>query len=118
MKVFFVTSFLGGVGAVVGSILGNAFQGKGLYVGAVIGGMIAVASAVWLAARLTWFDRRNFRPALLGGEIGFLVAAPIAVQMLSSPIGPIASTALIGLGALVGSRVDKGGYENGANPQA
>ena len=118
MKVFFVTSFLGGVGAVVGSILGNAFGGKGLYVGAVMGGIVAVAFAVWLAARLAWFDRRNFRAALVGGEVGFLVAAPIAVQMLSSPIGPIVSTALIGLGALVGSRVDKGGYENGVSPQA
>lgn len=118
MRIFFVTAILGGLGAAAGSILGNGFGGKGLYAGAVIGGIAATAFAVWLEVKLAWIERRNFRAALWGGEIGFLVAAPVAVQMLSSPIGPILSTALIGAGALVGSRVDKGGDEHGVNPQA
>lgn len=117
MRIFFLTALLGGFGAAAGSMIGERFDTKGLYAGAVLGGIVAVAFAVWLAVRLAWIERRNFRPALWGGEIGFLVAAPVAVQMLSSPIGPILSTVLIGAGALVGSRVDKGGNENGVNPQ-
>lgn len=109
MRIFFLAAVLGGVGAAGGSMIGQSFGGKGVYAGAVVGGMIAVAFAVWLAARLAWIERRNFRPALWGGEIGFLIAAPVAVQMLSSPIGPIFSTVLIGAGALVGSRVETRG---------
>ena len=108
MRIFFVTAFLGGLGAALGSVLGHRFGQTGLYAGAVVGGIAAVAFAVWLAARLAWIEGRNFRPALLGGEIGFLVAAPVAVQMLSSPVGPILSTALIGGGALIGSRLERG----------
>lgn len=104
MKIFFLTAFLGGLGAALGSILGNAFGKPGLYAGAVLGGLIAVALAVYIALRLRWISRANLAPTLIGGEVGFLVAAPIAVQMLSSPIGPILSTGLIGLGALIGSR--------------
>ena len=106
MRIFFLAAVLGGIGAAGGSVIGQRFGGKALYAGALVGGMVAVAFAVWLAVRLVWIERVNFRPALWGGEIGFLVAAPVAVQMLSSPIGPILSTVLIGAGALVGSRVE------------
>jgi hypothetical protein len=34
--------------------------------------------------------------------IGFLVAAGIAAKTLSSPIGPVSSTSLVGIGALLG----------------
>jgi hypothetical protein len=118
MRIFFLTAILGGLGAAAGSIIGRGFGDRGLYTGAVVGGMVATAFAVWLAVRLAWIERRNFQPALWGGEIGFLVAAPIAVQMLASPIGPILSTVLIGAGALVGSRVVQEGEDNGVNPQA
>jgi hypothetical protein len=35
--------------------------------------------------------------------VGFLLAAAIAVRTLSSPVGPVLSTLLIGTGALVGA---------------
>jgi hypothetical protein len=40
----------------------------------------------------------------LGAALGFIAAATVAVNTLSSPIGPVFSTALIGVGALVGAR--------------
>jgi hypothetical protein len=42
-------------------------------------------------------------PTAAGAALGFLAAAWIATHTLGSPIGPILSTTLIGLGALVGA---------------
>ncbi|MBA3644997.1 MAG: hypothetical protein H0W63_02345 [Gemmatimonadaceae bacterium] len=118
MRLFFVTTLLGGFGAAAGSMIGHFFGQNALNAGAVLGGMVAVAFAVWVAAKFAWIRRRNFRLTLVGGEIGFLVAAAVAVRMLSSPIGPILSSMLIGAGALIGSRVDTGEKANGVDPQA
>jgi hypothetical protein len=40
----------------------------------------------------------------IGTGVGFLIAALIATNTLSSPIGPVASTLLIGAGAVLGVR--------------
>lgn len=100
---FVLVSGLGGLGAVLGSILGNAGGKVGLYIGALLGGGLAVAFAVRLAARLGLVPQTRVRHATLGGLGGFALAAVIAVNTLSSPIGPILSAALIGLGAVFGA---------------
>jgi hypothetical protein len=41
-------------------------------------------------------------PTAIGAMIGFLTAALIAVNTLSSPIGPVTSTLLTGVGGLAG----------------
>jgi hypothetical protein len=46
----------------------------------------------------TWFSR-----AAIGGLLGFGVAAPLAASNLHTPVVPILSSALIGLGAVLGS---------------
>ncbi len=104
VQLFFTTAIFGGLGAAVGSILGHSMGKAGLYTGAVLGGIVFIALAVRLAIWRSWIPRSQLTPTLIGGEVGFLVAAPLAVQMLSSPVGPIMSTILIGAGALVGSR--------------
>ena len=45
----------------------------------------------------------QFHLDCIGTAVGFLLAAIIAIKTISSPIGPIASTLLIGLGATIGS---------------
>jgi hypothetical protein len=100
---FALVSGLGGLGAVLGSMLGNAGGKVGLYIGALLGGGLAVALAVRLAARLGLVSQTRVRHATLGGLGGFALAAVIAVNTLSSPIGPLLSAALIGLGAVFGA---------------
>jgi hypothetical protein len=111
-KINIVTSFAlfallilaGGVGAFAGSVLGNAFGHTALFAGALIGGAVACAAAAFLSATFKWIHAAERIPTAIGAVVGFLVAAGIAVNTLSSPIGPITSALLIGIGGLLGRR--------------
>ena len=100
---FALISGLGGLGAFLGSLLGNAAGKTGLVVGAMLGGAIAVALGVRLAARLALVPQTRIAHATLGALGGFALAALVAVNTLSSPVGPVLSVALIGLGAVFGA---------------
>lgn len=73
------------------------------------GGFLGGAMLTWVAARLAgrfgWIPREQIGAVAIGATIGFLAAATIAVNTLSSPIGPVLSTLLVGIGGLVGGRV-------------
>ena len=97
-----------GAGAVLGSGLGNAAGKTGLWAGGVVGGALAVPLAVALAVRFKWLDRGERGGAVAGGIFGFAVAAPLAVSNLHTPVVPVLSTALVGIGALVGAGVSRG----------
>ena len=99
---FLVVCGLAAVCIVLGSVLGHSLGKAGLFSGAGIGGIVGVAVAAWLSARVGLLDRANFGVTFLGGVVGFTVAAVIAVNNLHSPLIPMASVALIGLGALIG----------------
>jgi hypothetical protein len=88
-----------------GSVLGHSMGQTGLFVGAVIGGFAGVGLAVWLSTRIGLLSKANFLPALIGGSAGFIVAAVIAVNSLWTPIIPLASVALIGVGTLLGKAI-------------
>ena len=100
---FFVACVLCGVGGALGSMAGNAFGKGGLYAGGILGGVIASVLVARLALWRHWIVRSQFWPTVLGTAIGFLVACAVAVNTLSSPIGPILSTLLIGAGAVLGA---------------
>jgi hypothetical protein len=85
--------------------MGHSIHSIGLFAGAIIGGIVGVAAAVWLAARLRLLERASYAPTFVGGLIGFVVAAVIAVKNLRGPIIPMAAVGLIGLGALLGKVV-------------
>ena len=92
-----------------GSIAGSAVGKTGLWVGGVVGGLVGASISSWLAAKFGWIANSQRARTTLGSAIGFLIAAAIAVNTLSSPVGPIASTLFVGLGAVIGagrSRVD------------
>ena len=102
--IFVVSLFLGGLGGLVGSIIGAA-AGKGaIVVGGIVGGLLAsIASAAVVRSR-GWIPRERFWQTTIGSAAGFLAAAAIATHTLGSPVGPILSTLLIGVGAVLGAQ--------------
>jgi hypothetical protein len=100
---FFTAIILSGGAALGGSIAGNAVGKTGLWVGGVVGGLVGASLSSWLAAKLGWIASSQRARTTIGTAIGFLLAAGIAVNTLSSPVGPIASTILAGLGAVIGA---------------
>ncbi len=105
MYVFVVTSLLAGLGGALGSIVGNAFGKPGLWIGGVLGGLVGAAAAVAIAKARGWITADQVRFTTAGAMIGFLIAAGIAVNTLSSPVGPVLSSAIPGAGALLGARL-------------
>lgn len=112
MKSFALLVVAGGAGAFLGSVVGAAFGHSMLLVGGMLGGLIASPAAALLAARLGWIDRGDTKVTAAGAAVGFLAAATLAVNTLSSPVGPLTSPLLIGLGGLAGRRLRK------SSPQA
>ncbi len=104
---FIASMILAGLGGMLGSMVGHAFGEKGLYIGGGFGGLLGVSVAAYIAGAAGWIDRSRRGSAASGGAAGFLLAAFIAVNTLSSPIGPIASTLLVGAGAVLGARMSK-----------
>ena len=97
-----LTWWLAGFGAVVGSALGSGGGKRWLFVGAILGGALSTVSAAGLASRFRLIARQQVRGAAIGGLLGFAIAAPLAASNLHTPVIPVLSTALTGLGALLG----------------
>lgn len=86
-------------------MLGNAAGTGGVFVGGAIGGALMVVLMAFLAVRLRWIrDEQRFW-TMVGGLLGFTAAALVTLATLSSPIGPITSTVLIGMGAVMGAEI-------------
>ena len=105
MRLFVLLIAAGGAGGLIGSIIGAAAGQRGLFIGGFLGGLIASPCAAYLAARFHWIEPREARGTALGAALGFLTAAIVAVNTLSSPVRPILSTLLIGAGGLAGRRL-------------
>jgi hypothetical protein len=101
---FVASCLLAGFGGALGSIVGHAAGQVGLWVGGVVGGLLGSVAAAALARANAWITHAQFRATAIGAGVGFLIAATIAVNTLSSPIGPVLSTALVGIGAVLGAR--------------
>ena len=108
IAVFVVTWTLTGLGAIIGSVLSHGAGKPGLLAGAVLGGVLGIGTAVVVLGKLQWLAPGDRRGAFVGGIVGFAVAAPIAVSNLHTPIIPILTCALTGLGLLLGVRVARG----------
>jgi len=108
IRAFLAAWALAGLGAVIGSILGNAAGKPGLFAGAVVGGLLGVAAAVAGLAKLQWIPREDRLGASIGGTVGFVVAAPIAVASLRTPVIPVLICGLAGAGVLLGVGVARG----------
>jgi hypothetical protein len=105
----FITSWgLAGFGAIIGSILGSAAGKPGLFIGALVGGVAGVWVAVAALIKVQWLPPADRRGALLGGIVGFAVAAPIAATNLRTPIIPVMICGLVGAGLLLGVGMARG----------
>lgn len=104
-RVFLLLIISGGAGGLLGSIIGAAFGTRGLFVGGVLGGLIASPGAAFLARRLGWIEDAEVPGTAAGAAVGFLAAVAVAVNTLSSPWGPVLSTLLIGAGGIGGRRL-------------
>jgi len=105
---FITACILGGLGGAAGSILGNAAGRTGLFAGGMIGGLLGASLTGPIGRWRGWIGPERVRATALGAALGFLAAALIATQTLGSPVGPVLSTALIGIGALVGAGPRRG----------
>lgn len=102
---FLLVCFFNGALALGGSILGNFFGKTGLFAGAVIGGLVGVALAALLAQRGRLMERGRYARTVIGGSLGFALACLIATSNLHTPIIPLLSESLVGLGAVIGSLI-------------
>ena len=107
LLLFLVVSALDAICILLGSFMGHSIPSIGLFAGAIIGGIVGVAAAVWLAVLLHLLDRASYSATFLGGLIGFILAAVIAVKNLHGPLIPMASIGLIGLGAILGKAISR-----------
>lgn len=104
---FIAACVLGGLGGFLGSVVGAAFGQRGLFIGGFLGGLAMALVSARLAIWRKWIVEKQFWPTAVGAALGFLAAATVAVNTLSTPIGPILSTSLTGLGALAGRRLGR-----------
>jgi hypothetical protein len=101
---FVVSTIVTGAFAVLGSVIGHFFGSHlGVVLGGVVGGLFGAIFSARIAVRLQWIGHEDFYPTTFGAEIGFLAAVIVVMKTLSSPIGPVLSSLLIGVGALLGS---------------
>ena len=75
LLLFLIVSGLDAVCILLGSLMGHRIRSLGLFAGALIGGVVGVAAAVWLAYRLSLLKRASYGLTFVGGLIGFGVAA-------------------------------------------
>jgi hypothetical protein len=102
LLLFLIVSGFDALSILLGSFVGHSIPSVGIFAGATCGGIVGVALAVWLASRLRLLERASYGATFVGGLIGFILAAVIAVKNLHGPIIPMASVGLIGLGAILG----------------
>ena len=104
IALFLTATVLGGLGGMLGSILGNAGGRQMLFIGGFLGGVVVAPLTARIAVWRGWAGRERQGWVAIGAAAGFVLAATIAVNTLSSPVGPVLSTSLVGLGAIFGAR--------------
>lgn len=104
LKLFLTCMLLGGAIAAGGSMVGARFGHTGLVMGGVIGGVIGSILGVRLAVSRGWISESQMTFTSIGAAMGFVLASYVATHTLSSPVGPVLSTTLIGIGAIIGAR--------------
>jgi len=104
LRLFLVACIVGGVGGFIGSVVGSAFGKEALFAGGFLGGVAVAPLSARIARWRRWIEPRQYWPTTAGAAVGFIVTATIAVNTLSSPVGPILAASLTGIGAIVGAR--------------
>jgi hypothetical protein len=103
--VFATATLFGGLGGFIGSVLGSGLGRDALFIGGFVGGVAMAPLTALVTKARGWIPRTRFWTVTAGSALGFLAAATLAVNTLSSPVGPVIATTLTGLGALAGARL-------------
>jgi hypothetical protein len=98
-----LVSLVTGAMTVLGSMVGSAMGHRAVFVGAIIGGCVGVALGLALARRIS--AGTGSISAHVGGWLGFAAAAAVATSQLHTPVVPVLSIGLVGLGAWLGAHV-------------
>lgn len=105
IKLFLLMVFLGGAGGAIGSMAGDSLGRGGVIGGGFVLGAALVIAGGFLSTRWGWIRRAQRIWTIIAGVFGFALAAIVTLSTLSSPVGPILSTLLIGTGAVLGAIV-------------
>lgn len=105
--IFFIICVSAGIVAFVGSVLGGVIGQTPLFIGGILGGLIGVWIGGWLVQRLRYIKETEFKPVIIGGCIGFIIATVIALNNLHTPVIPLLSASLIGIGSLIAISVQR-----------
>ena len=104
---FLIVCALSGICIFLGSVLGHGIGQRALFVGAIVGGLMGIALAVWMARRFGLLAGASYSATFAGGVVGFVIAVVIAVKNLHGPLIPMACVGLVGLGALLGKTLGR-----------
>jgi hypothetical protein len=110
VKLFLLMVLLGGAGGVLGSMAGHSVGRGGVIGGGLVGGAVLVVAAGLLSARWHWIQPPQRLWTIVGGVMGFALAGLVTLSTLSSPVGPVASTLLVGTGAVLGALVGQSAH--------
>jgi len=105
LKLFLLTILLGGAGAVLGALAGNALGRGGMLGGAFVAGTALVIASAFLGTRWEWITPSQRIWTIVGGTFGFVLACMVALATIAAPVGLAFSTVLIGVGAVLGAVV-------------
>lgn len=105
LTLFTLVSVFTGAAAVVASMVGASFGHHALFAGAILGGFAGVTAAIRLSATFRLIEPAAVWPGILGGWIGFLIAAPLAAANAHTPVIPLLSIGLVGAGTLAAMRI-------------
>jgi hypothetical protein len=105
VKVFLLTMAAAVAGAAGGGYAGANVAPGGLLVGGFLLGTAAVIGSGYLAERVGWIRRHQRLWCILGGASGFAMAWVVTLATIMTPGAIIASTVLVGVGAVLGAVV-------------
>ena len=103
LKLFVGGCFLCSVFTFLGSVIGSAISQNTLFAGAIVGGVLGVVVMTLIFVKLKVVSRNSIIPTITWGTMGFGAASLFAVTNLNTPVIPLLSVPLIGLGCVIGN---------------
>lgn len=108
LKLFLAVFFGGGFCIVALAFTGGLIAGKtGFYIGAPLGGYLGIHLAAKLAEWRDWIVKSQLWPTMIGAVLAFGLAEAFQKWVISSAAGSFGAMALVGLGAVIGSRISR-----------
>lgn len=107
VKLFLLSILLGGGGGAAGGALGTNLGSGGLLIGGLLVGLVCLLAAGWLSARWRWIESSQRIWSILGAAFGFVLAWMVTLATIAQPGALMASTILVGAGAVLGAVVGR-----------